>query len=39
VAREWTNLRRVYSIPVDISDDEIETVTQLLLSDPNPFLG
>jgi hypothetical protein len=28
----WTNLRRIYAIPLDIADDQVETVTQMLMS-------
>jgi hypothetical protein len=31
----WTNPHRVYAIPITLADDETETVTQLLLADPN----
>lgn len=35
VAGEWTNPQRVYGFQLDLSNDEVETVTQLLLTDSN----
>jgi hypothetical protein len=31
----WTNPQRVYAIPISLSDDQVETVEKLLLTDPN----
>jgi hypothetical protein len=32
---EWTNPQRVYAIPISLDDDQVETVTRMLLTDPN----
>lgn len=32
---EWSNPQRVYAIPISLDADQVETVTQLLLTDPN----
>lgn len=32
---EWTDPQRIYAIPISLDDDQEETVTQLLMTDPN----
>lgn len=30
----WTKLQRIYTLPIDIGDDQVETVTQILTTGP-----